>query len=252
MTPRAFVFDIDRTLTASKEAIEPSMAELLTKLINRAPVGIITGGPMSVITANVLSHLASETRLSNLYVLPTSGAALYTYTGGAWVARYAHELNPHDVAAIDAAITAACEETGLVNLSEKSYGDIVEHRGPQVTLSALGQNAPVDLKEKWDVNGTKKRMLRDAIAKRLPSFDVKTGGATSVDVTQHGINKAYGVRQLATLLGTDPVDMLYVGDALYPGGNDEVVKETGIETRQVSGPNETKQVIADLLVGVSN
>jgi hypothetical protein len=41
--------------------------------------------------------------------------------------------------------------------------------------------------------------------------------------------------------------MLYIGDALFPGGNDEVVKETGIETRQTSGPEETARIIRELL-----
>jgi hypothetical protein len=41
--------------------------------------------------------------------------------------------------------------------------------------------------------------------------------------------------------------MLYVGDALFPGGNDEIVKETGIPTQQVSGPAETKEIIEKVL-----
>jgi hypothetical protein len=41
--------------------------------------------------------------------------------------------------------------------------------------------------------------------------------------------------------------MLYVGDALFPGGNDEVVKESGIATREVANPSDTARLIDELL-----
>jgi hypothetical protein len=81
----------------------------------------------------------------------------------------------------------------------------------------------------------------------LPEFDVKTGGSTSIDVTRPGINKAYGVRKISEHLGIPIGEMLYIGDALFPGGNDAVVKETGIPTQQTSGPDETAEMIRALL-----
>ena len=41
--------------------------------------------------------------------------------------------------------------------------------------------------------------------------------------------------------------MLYLGDALYAGGNDSVVIPTGIQTRQVNGPDDTAGIIDELL-----
>ena len=41
--------------------------------------------------------------------------------------------------------------------------------------------------------------------------------------------------------------MLFVGDAIYPGGNDYVVMEAGVETRQVQNPQETESLIDKLL-----
>ena len=208
MTYPAIVFDIDRTLTASKEAITPPMAELIAQLSQTTPVALITGDSFTVIDANVLSRLPASTQFDKLYVLPTSGAALYVFTDGSWTSRYALNLDDEEVQHIDDAIREACAETALIDLAAPSYGEIIEHRGPQVTISALGQNAPIALKDAWDPDHFKKRTLRDAIAKRLPNYDVKTGGATSVDVTRAGINKAYGVRALATLLHLEPRDML--------------------------------------------
>jgi len=37
--------------------------------------------------------------------------------------------------------------------------------------------------------------------------------------------------------------MIFVGDALFPGGNDYPAKEAGVVSIQVRDPNETKRVI---------
>ena len=46
------------------------------------------------------------------------------------------------------------------------------------------------------------------------------GGSTSIDVTKPGIDKAYGIRKLRDLLGISLKEMIFIGDALFVGGND--------------------------------
>ncbi len=54
----------------------------------------------------------------------------------------------------------------------------------------------------------------------IPSrrFSVRLGGATSIDVTKPGIDKAYGIRKLRDILDIVIADMIYVADALVPVG----------------------------------
>jgi phosphomannomutase len=77
----------------------------------------------------------------------------------------------------------------------------------------------------------------------LPDFSVTLGGSTSVDITKPGIDKAYGVRKLRDVLQVTIAQMLFVGDALFPGGNDYPARSTGADCIQVRDPNETKRVI---------
>lgn len=76
----------------------------------------------------------------------------------------------------------------------------------------------------------------------IPGFTVRLGGATSIDVTKPGIDKGYGIRKLRDILGTAIEDMIYIGDALFPGGNDYPAKEAGVLSIAVRGPQETKPV----------
>ncbi|MCH8889020.1 HAD hydrolase family protein, partial [Patescibacteria group bacterium] len=75
----------------------------------------------------------------------------------------------------------------------------------------------------------------------------RIGGTTSIDVTKKGIDKAYGIQKIEKSLNIRRDNMLFIGDAVFPGGNDYSVKEAGVKTIQVSGPEETKEIIRELL-----
>jgi len=77
--------------------------------------------------------------------------------------------------------------------------------------------------------------------------EVRTGGLTAIDVTQKGIDKAYGVRQIEKVLKIPIKDMVFIGDALYPGGNDAAAKKTGVQTIAVKGPADTIAIIKKIL-----
>jgi hydroxymethylpyrimidine pyrophosphatase-like HAD family hydrolase len=81
----------------------------------------------------------------------------------------------------------------------------------------------------------------------IPGFSVRLGGTTSVDVTKPGIDKAYGIKKLRDILGIAIHEMMFVGDALFPGGNDYPAKEAGVVSIQVKAPSETKLVIEALI-----
>jgi len=247
MQPRAIVFDLDETLAESKQPVSPEMAGRLALLLGRMPVAVISGGKYEILLANVANRLPYGAWVQNLYLLPTCGAALFENKDDAWRTVYAELLTDTDMEVISRGIERAVEATKLIDLSVPSFGERIEKRGSQVTLSALGQSAPLTEKLAWDPERIKRPVLLNAIAKELPQFSVKTGGTTSFDITKTGIDKAYGVRRLSEHLSIPISDMLYVGDALFPGGNDEVVKETGIPTRQVSNPEETHRVIDEIL-----
>jgi hydroxymethylpyrimidine pyrophosphatase-like HAD family hydrolase len=84
--------------------------------------------------------------------------------------------------------------------------------------------------------------------KIIPEFSIKTGGSTSVDINRQGIDKAYGLKKLMEYLNIqNKSDILFIGDAIYPQGNDYSAKEFGVDCIKVSGPSETKKVIQNLL-----
>jgi hydroxymethylpyrimidine pyrophosphatase-like HAD family hydrolase len=131
--------------------------------------------------------------------------------------------------------------------AEMVWGELMEDRGSQITFSALGQEAPLEEKKKWDPDFSKRRQIKVLLDKSIPEFSVRLGGTTSVDVTKQGIDKAYGIRKLRDILGAAISEMIFIGDALFPGGNDYPAKEAGVVSIQVRDPNETKRVIEAII-----
>ena len=247
VVPEAVVFDIDDTLAQSKQPLTPEMATALSDLTHRTTVAIISGGNYLQFQRQILAMLPPTANLAQLILFPTSGGACYQYDGSSWNATYEERLTDAEAETITQALTHAGTESGYIDFSAPAHGDRIELRGAQVTLSALGQQAPVDEKKAWDPTGVKRDTLRALVAEALPQFDVKRGGTTSIDVTKKGINKAFGIRQLASITGIAIPTILYVGDALFPGGNDEVVTQAGIPTYAVTGPADTLTLIGEML-----
>jgi hypothetical protein len=81
----------------------------------------------------------------------------------------------------------------------------------------------------------------------IPNFSVRIGGATSIDITTPGIDKAYGIRKLRDILGISLKEMIYVGDALFVGGNDYPAEQAGVISIPVRGPGETKRVVEAMI-----
>jgi hypothetical protein len=129
----------------------------------------------------------------------------------------------------------------------KTWGELIQDRGSQITFSGLGQQAPLDEKKKWDPDFSKRQKIKTLLDKLIPEFSVRLGGATSIDVTQHGIDKAYGIRKLRDVLGIPISEMIFIGDAVFPGGNDYPAKQAGALSIRVKDPHETKRVVEAII-----
>ena len=234
------VFDLDGTLAPSKSSIDPEMAALLGGLLAVVKVAIISGGAMPQFESQVLAHLPAAGDFANLSLLPTCGTRFYRYDG-TWKLLYAEDLSAAQKKTIVDAMTAAVAQAGVT--VPRTWGETIEDRESQITYSALGQQAPLEEKERWDPDFAKRKRIKALLDVSLAAFSVRLGGSTSIDVTLPGIDKAYGIRKLRDILGVPEKAMIYVGDALFPGGNDAPARETGATCIQVRDPGETKRVI---------
>ncbi|MEX2014035.1 MAG: HAD-IIB family hydrolase [Parcubacteria group bacterium] len=238
-------FDIDGTLTRSKQALEQDLADLICQLLEKYKVAIISGASYKQFEWQILSGLNCDVaRLGNLYLLPVDGTLFCQYEND-WKCEEDAPLSEEEKKYIREAFENIFEKSGL-DKPDKIYGELVEDRSAQLNFSALGQDAPVELKEKWDPDNKKRRKMIEVIAPVLPGYSMHIGGTTSIEITKVGVDKAYGIKKLIKMSGIPKEKILYVGDRLFKGGNDEPVLTLGVECRAVKNPEETKKVILEL------
>ncbi len=249
------VFDMDGTLTPTKAPMDREMTALMAKLLLVKKVAVIGGGKYQLFKQQLLQPLKVKKELfKNLFLFPTTSTAFYKYNGG-WKNVYLLQLSQQERQKIKATFQRVFDEIGY-RQPEKIYGKVIEDRGTQVTFSALGQEVVamlgrvkgVALKEQWKEHNTPVKLkIAGLMQKYLPELEVRAAGHTSVDVTKKGIDKAYGLRQIEKHLKVKIKDMLFVGDAIFPGGNDYAVTKTPVDYIAVAGPEQTKDIIRKIL-----
>ena len=241
---KLIVFDLDGTLAESKSPLDSEMSRMLGDLLGIVKVAIISGGGWPQFEKQVLSNLPHDGSLTNLSLLPTCGTQFFRYDGD-WKKLYSEDFTSAEKDKIINSLKKAVEAAGFT--PEKVWGEVIEDRGSQITFSALGQQAPLEEKSKWDPDYAKRKKIKAIVDTSIPEFSVRMGGATSIDITKPGIDKGYGVRKLSDVLGISLKEMIFVGDALFPGGNDYPAQEAGVVSIPVQGPHETKRVIDTII-----
>lgn len=241
---KVIAFDLDGTLAESKSKLTVEMSEVLAKLLPKYYLAVISGGAYGQFQKQFLSSFSAPKEFfKNLYLFPTMGSTCYKYDeeSSEWKMLYEERLSPDEIKKIMKAFDEAILESGF-DLSG-SYGEILEDRGTQVTFSGRGQEAPIDVKTAWDPDRLKRGLIVSLLKKKIPEFDVRIGGISSIDVTKLGIDKAYAIGKIRKLLNVTDDEIMFVGDALYKGGNDAPVKKTDVDFIQPDDPSDTLELL---------
>jgi phosphomannomutase len=246
---KLIVFDLDGTLAESKSSLDAEMAALLGRLLSVVRVSVISGGNWPQFEKQLLSNLPKDESLRNLSLLPTCGTKFLRYDG-AWKELYSEDFTADEKEKIIGSLKKALGSAGYK--AAKVWGEVIEDRGSQITFSALGQEAPIEEKKKWDADFAKRKEITAVLSPMIPEFSVHMGGTTSIDITKPGIDKGYGIRKLRDTLGVAIDEMIFIGDALFPGGNDYPAKEAGVVSIAVRGPKETKPAIEAIIACLSD
>lgn len=250
---KLIAFDLDGTLAPSKSHFHERMVNMFDRLLEKYQVCVISGGKYELFQRQFITQITKDPDLlKKLHLMPTSGTRYYRFENNAWIEKYAENISPADKKRIIHALEEGLDEAGY--REKKVYGETVEDRESQISLSIFGQEIVAELgeeglriKDEWDPDGTKKLRLRDIIAPKIPEFEVRAAGATTIDVTKPGIDKAYGMKKLMDETSLTKEDILFMGDKIVPGGNDYAVEQMGIDCIAVRNWQDTAYAIEGIV-----
>lgn len=251
MKRKVIAFDLDGTLAPSKSPLPDRVEAAINKLLDKYHVCVISGGKFEQFQKQLLSGLKTEnSKLEKLHLMPTCGTRYYKFDSKnhTWSLVYAEDFTKQEKGKITEALKKAANH--LKFNEQKTYGEVIEDRGSQISWSALGQDIVeilgeegIGLKENWDIDNSKKMKMVAYLSPILEEFEVRAGGTTTIDITKKGIDKAYGMQKLLDMLSISKEEILFIGDRLIEGGNDYPVMAMGIDSMQISHWQETALVI---------
>ena len=253
-TYKIAAFDLDGTLTESKEKLDEEMARMLLVLAERVPMVIISGGSFKQFENQFLSEwkriVPQKSEIhKNIIFLATNGTKQYEYDNQSDSWEKTKEVSfEEDVKQKVIEVLKEITDSEDFGIPENHYGEYIEDRGTQVSFSALGQKAPLEEKKLWDPDHKKREKIKSKLESDVPDILASIGGTTTVDVLPKGFTKAVGLKRLLDERNVGKEEIIFVGDALFIGGNDYSVLESGIKSIRVSNPSETVAIIKDWIL----
>jgi phosphomannomutase len=239
--PSHVFFDLDNTLTPSKSIILPEHAPILKKLSECADVIVVSGHGEKDIRKHLTSSLAGT-----YHILGQNGNYAETKDGKVlWSRSLVHGQK-------DAIHSFILKAKAHLTLSVRNESDTVEDRDSQIAYSLIGHHEEKNIKDAFDPKHEKRlKLLRDLSGEveklKAADVEVRSGGTTVLDFFTLGRNKGYNVGEYIREMAWNKDDCLYIGDALFPGGNDETVVGV-IQTHEVSDPGDTFRFIEENLL----
>ena len=231
---KVIVADVDDTICDSCLVITVEMAEQISKMIRQGYEFAFISGTKSEDLQKMISSRVKEKH----HLLATTGTNYAIVEGDSVNVVYNYSFNAEEKKEIFAALDKVVEYFGIKPMTTKE--DQIQDRDSQITLSAIGRNAPIEVKKKYDVSGEKRKVWVEFLKKYLDEskYELKIGGTTSIDITRKGLDKEWGIMAFAQYHNLSLNSIIFFGDKIYSGGNDFPATKI-VDCISVNSPQDT-------------
>lgn len=222
-----YIFDVDGTLTDSRQPIDPEFAREFLLWSRHRPVHLVTGSDYP----KTLEQLGREICESVTGVWNCAGNQHYRAGQLEWSQEWA--LTDYQQGVLSALLASS---TWPIRT-----GQHVEARGSLVNFSTLGRGA--DLRERelyraWDQSVGERRRLAVLIEQLCPDLQATVAGETGIDIYPRGWDKS----QMADRFS----NIVFFGDRTEPGGNDHTLAQRAERLHTVGSWRDTQAIIRTL------
>tara|TARA_S200002703_G_scaffold160033_1_gene176217 strand:+ start:33 stop:746 length:714 start_codon:yes stop_codon:yes gene_type:complete len=209
-----FVFDVDGTLTPSRQKINSKFHDWFLNFTNENYVYLVTGSDYS----KTVEQLGKKICENVERVYNCSGSDVWE--------------KGKNISTNDWTLPKDVEEWLSGFLTESKFvlrtGLHFEHRPGMCNFSIVGRNATLGERKlyvKHDKQNNERNMIASMLTDRFKYVDAKVGGETGIDIFQKGNDKSQIVKDF------DPKNDIiqFFGDAMQPSGNDYPLKRVLID-----------------------
>tara|TARA_S200002703_G_scaffold47382_1_gene41030 strand:- start:1105 stop:1806 length:702 start_codon:yes stop_codon:yes gene_type:complete len=231
-----YIFDVDGTLTESRNKMDLSFAQFFYDFVDHNRVWLISGSDKD----KTIEQVGSAIWLKAERCYQNSGNQLFINGK----LEYQYEFN----------LPIQCK--GLLEMFlERSkypyrYGNHIEKRDGAINFSTIGRNCTQEQREHydaWDKEHQERKEFAWEIKERFNFLDAVVGGEISIDIYEKGRDKGQIVKDIKGKFE-------FFGDRLLPGGNDFPIeqqiiaqKRKGCKTHHVESWKDTENLLHSLV-----
>ena len=241
MKKRVIIADVDGTICESCQKISPEMADQINLMINEGYIFVFISGT----SVEYLQKMISSSLTGKHYILGTTGTRCVEVSPEEKKEIYNYSLSEEEKSEIMLAFENLIAKYNVQTMTTKE--DQLQDRGSQITLSAIGRNASLELKRLYDPDGTKRREWVVYLKTLLDQnkYEIRYAGTTSVDVTRKGLDKGWGIKKFANHYNINLQEILFFGDKTDPEGNDYPATLV-VDYVTVNSPDDTLEELRKL------
>jgi phosphomannomutase len=230
---KKFIFDVDGTLTDSRQQIDLSFEVYMIKFCCKYDVYLVTGSDR----AKTVEQVGLDIYNRSKRVYNCSGSDVYEKN----VNVYKSDWKP-----TRKLINFLSDELDYSTFPHKT-GNHIEHRPGGINFSILGrgEDSMKYRKEyvKWDTNTTERILMSDRIKSEFPDLNIQIGGQTGLDISDS--DKSQILRDF-----NSEDELVFFGDMMKEGQNDYplavAVDKVGGTNYTVNSWQETYKKLKDL------
>ena len=228
------LFDVDGTLSISRQRAKPEMMDLLLKkLKEKATVGIVSGSDLSKVAEQLGENCTKEFD----YVFPENGTVAYhngSLIGKESIAEFLGEDNVTKFT--NFCLKYMSELTGFVK-----RGVFIEHRHGLINICPCGRSVSQQQRDAFGELDKELNIRKDfvvALNKQFPDLGLQyvIGGQISIDAFPTGWDKRYCLKFIENKFTT----IHFYGDKTAEGGNDfHIFNDSRTIGHTVKNPEDT-------------
>ena len=231
---KKFIFDVDGTLTDSRQQIDLSFEAYMIKFCCKYDVYLVTGSDRPKTIEQVGLDIYNRSKR----VYNCSGSDVYEKN---------HNVYKSDWKPSRKLINFLSDELDYSTFPHKT-GNHIEHRPGGINFSILGrgEDSVKYRKEyvKWDINTTERILMSDRIKSEFSDLNIQIGGQTGLDISDS--DKSQILRDF-----NSEDELVFFGDMMKEGQNDyplaQAVDKLGGTNYSVNGWQDTYRKLKDIL-----
>lgn len=238
---KVIIADVDDTVCDSCQIISSEMAEQISRMIAQGYEFAFISGTKHEDLRKMISSKVREKH----HLLATTGTNYAIVEDEKVNKIYNYSFTPEEKQEIMAAFKKLISHYGIKTLTTEE--DQLQDRDSQITLSAIGRNAPSEMKAGYDPSGEKRKIWVEFLKQQVDEskYELKIGGTTSIDITRKGLDKEWGISTFSDYHKIPFSSVVFFGDKIYPGGNDFPAAKI-VDCISVKSPKETLQQLRAL------